>query len=295
MAGGDSVAASEDRLVEPASADRTPLAAGEASDESAETVAASASKDDDGADEASEAAGPSHYLAPFRIEGRVLYPGGGPVSGAEIHYDSLQAHTSEGGRFAFDFEFWLVRGGKQVSSTWMPLIALKSGYQPAVVERFTTTFGVTEDYRHEVDIVLPGPELAIAGRVLDAGGRPASGWRVALHDPTPGAAREGEQRKRSVEELAAGHDVIVETDDRGRFRIGGLLDRPYDVIAWQPGTLVHTRVDDVGPRDAGARAPRARHREAPPHPRTGRRQPRRTGRGASRSSPRSSSPTSSVR
>jgi len=213
-----------------------------------------ADPDPGGAEEDAEGgsdAGPSHRLAVFRFDGVVQQPGGGPVPGAEIYFMDRVATTDANGRFDFEHELWLISGGKKVATTWMPLIAVKQGLQPAVIERFTGTFDVTADRRHQLEMTLGGPELAIEGRVYDATGRPASGWRVALRDPTP--ALPGERpvdgwpgrRKLSVESIAAGRDVIVDTDDGGRFRIGGLLDREYGLIAWDPRTLLHSRVEGV--------------------------------------------------
>ncbi|MBK7877880.1 MAG: carboxypeptidase regulatory-like domain-containing protein [Planctomycetes bacterium] len=84
---------------------------------------------------------------------------------------------------------------------------------------------------HGVRLVLGGPALAIAGTVLDANGRPAKGWRVALQgaSATRDAAR---------------------TDRQGRFVLSGLVPGAHVLRAWS------TTTDDAfesEPVEAGAR------------------------------------------
>jgi len=190
--------------------------------------------------------GPTHTQAVLQFSGVLHHHGGGPVPEADVYFGEHVARTDARGRFEFERKMWLISDGTKVTSTWMPLVAVKPGFQPAVVERFTDSFDLTDDRRHAFELALGGPELEIHGRVFDASGRPAKGWRVAPRDPTP--AFSGQWPKGgeiSIESLAAGRDVIVETDDKGRFRIGGLLARDYGLIAWDPETMMHARLEGV--------------------------------------------------
>ena len=83
------------------------------------------------------------------------------------------------------------------------------------------------------ELVL-GQDLAIAGRVIDADGKPLSGWRVALQGTTE--LSHGRLPVVAAETLGGAGAVI--TGARGRFRVGGLLERDYALQAWDKDTLL---------------------------------------------------------
>jgi len=77
-------------------------------------------------------------------------------------------------------------------------------------------------------VVQLQPAVTIAGRIVDAGGRPLPQWTVTIDDPTPrdpncaaAASIEGELGP-----------VRAVTDADGQFRIGGVFARPYTIEAW---------------------------------------------------------------
>lgn len=112
------------------------------------------------------------------LQGLVLDPAGAPVAGARVALGLASVLSDERGEFALEL-------ARAVTSD--ELVAVKVGYLPARLERPGRPDEPRGGWPARVELVLPGPALALSGRVLDHDGRPVPGARVWLHDPTPGA------------------------------------------------------------------------------------------------------------
>ena len=177
-----------------------------------------------------------------RVAGRVLDPELRPVEDAEVCWHGYNTFTKEDGSFAFELESWF-----EVEE---PLMAVKEGYRPAVVDDFGRRVARSREGHEDRTLVLGPPPLAIAGRVLDAAGEPQEGWCVALEDPTP-------KWELCVEEAVSGVRHPVVTDAEGRFAIGGLFERPYRLRVWHPEThlVVVSEPYPAGTREAAVHLP----------------------------------------
>jgi hypothetical protein len=158
------------------------------------------------------------------VRGIVLDVGGAAVEGAVVRLGQDEGSSDASGRF--DLE---VTAGLDAMS---PLTATKRDLQAAVIESFEEQLAASPEGVEGIVLRLGGSALSIAGTILDAEGKPCSGWKVDLEDGT----RCGTQ---SVNlEAAARGELLArdfpETDAQGKFRIGGLRDRDYQVRAWSP-------------------------------------------------------------
>lgn len=165
-----------------------------------------------------------------RLRGRVR-DATGPVVGAVLQLGFEQQTTSDArGEFTFEAPPQPER-----------LLALRAGWQPLVREKVGAGSG-------ELDLLFERATLSITGTVRHADGTPASGYRLDLVDPTRGyafhpvefdsQAQKGEQ------------PCFCVTDAAGRFEVGGLADRTYTLLAYEPTQLI---VVTSTPIAAGAR------------------------------------------
>jgi RNA polymerase sigma-70 factor (ECF subfamily) len=162
------------------------------------------------------------------VRGMVLDEEGTRVIGATVRLGQDGATTNSLG------EFDLVVTTTPNAGT--PLSATKPNRQAAVLERFDEQFSGDQEGVEGVVLRLGGEALAITGTILDAEGRPCSGWKVDLEDGTPcgnytvnlEAATTGRMNERKA----------PETDSAGRFRVGGLRNRPYRLRAWSERTCL---------------------------------------------------------
>lgn len=165
-----------------------------------------------------------------RLHGRVR-DAAGPVAGAVLQLGFEQQTTSDArGEFTFEAPEQPQR-----------LLALRAGWQPLVREKVGAGSG-------ELDLLFERATLSITGTVRHADGTPASGYRLDLVDPTRGyafhpiefdsQARKGEQ------------PCFAVTDAAGRFEVGGLADRTYTLLAYEPDRLIAVR---SAPIAAGSR------------------------------------------
>jgi len=130
-----------------------------------------------------------------------------PVAGARVRFGPHEARTEADGRFVIE---------TVVTHPATEILASKAGFMPGRA--------ALDPHAGEYVLRLGPPSLRLAGRVVDANGRPAGSVDVRAMDLTrvDGVA---------LEDLAAGegpgpstHD---ETDSEGRFEIAGLDRRPY--------------------------------------------------------------------
>lgn len=206
--------------------------------------------------------------APVReLAGRVVDPSGEPVPDAWVSVGVRTTRADEAGRFHF---------------TWNPpmdrVVAVAPGFRPGSFE--LDSGAVPEDAEPPfARIVLPGPTLALTGRVVDEDGSARPGVRVWIRDPSyfgeigedsgvveglgAGARTDAEIEAEFAEELDRGEvDAYLEavastpstfwhwvaTDADGRFELGGLDERAYTLRAMDLRTLA---VVDSEPLAAG--------------------------------------------
>jgi len=173
--------------------------------------------------------------APGRISGTVLDPASRPLAGAELRLGDAHQQTMSGtdGTFVFDFPRQPAR-----------LVATYPGFQRIACEQ------VGQNTPMPLVLQFTAGALEIMGRVVDAAGRPVPGMLVDLVD----AERIG---MTVIERLCAGppadlpDGVMARTDAEGRFTVGGLLDRAYQLRACDPHTALSVQREAVpaGSRD----------------------------------------------
>jgi RNA polymerase sigma factor (sigma-70 family) len=172
---------------------------------------------------------------PGHITGTVLDPAGRPLAGADLLLWPEQQQTTSGrdGTFAFEYPRHPSR-----------LVATHRGFQRIACEQ------VGQETPMPLVIQFTAGTLDIAGRVVDADGRPVAGMFVDLAD----AERVG---MTTVERLSAAlpadlpDGVMARTDAEGRFTVGGLCDRTYQLRASDPQTALSVQREAVaaGSRD----------------------------------------------
>lgn len=170
-----------------------------------------------------------------QIAGRVRFADGRPAAGAWVSAGEASTRALEDGRFA------LAAGDGQAPAI---LRAVVPGFQPARLD--LKELSAAE--RRQVELVLDGAALELAGRVVDGEGRPLAQAQVWVRGGEPFgmlSRRFGEVDfyvHTDVEELLASRDGELHdgretrTDTEGRFRLSGLLAQDYDLFAMHPAT-----------------------------------------------------------
>jgi RNA polymerase sigma-70 factor (ECF subfamily) len=191
--------------------------------------------------------GPARRDERPRVRGLVLDDAGRPVSGAQVDFSNDEATSDENGRF----ELAVSNYDEDAA-----LSATLPGRAAAVIDGFGQVLrdrkeaqqrtGIGSADVDEVILRLGGQALTIAGRIVDATGKPCAGWKVDLQDRTPRG-----NSSMCLEAVTAGHrtdhDFPV-TDANGAFTIEGLRDRKYRVRAFDERTCLVLVSDPV---DAG--------------------------------------------
>jgi len=167
---------------------------------------------------------------------------GVPLPDASVRI-ALTAATSDGlGAFTIAVPDQLSPG--------VQLVVVRTGYVPRIIRAPELRSLLAARGPEPVSIVLRGPALSIEGIVRSGNGGNLTDWRVSLLDPTPLI---GEWSSAGWIENDGNPQVRV--DPEGRFRIDGLDDRLYDIIAFDSASLVSVRGLDVpaGRRDVELR------------------------------------------
>ena len=176
------------------------------------------------------------------LHGRVVDRAGDPVPGARVSAALEIVITGADGTFTFDGE---------VAAETTEIVAVHVGHLPARLRASVTPDGsVWPGY---VELRLGDEPLEMRGRVVDEDGNPVAGARV-IEEDSVAHVESVLAGIRSKEEVARSGDSLrdtpsslwtwVTTDDQGRFRLAGLLDREYRLRAMDPASLV---LVDEGP------------------------------------------------
>lgn len=173
-------------------------------------------------------------------EGVVLLPSGEPAVGATVRYGFNETTADEDGRFRLPLD--------PRPAADLQLAAGRQGYGTALVERYGELQVLAAPYAPApVTLVLRDGASSIAGRVLNQDGEGVAGWLVKLQD---GTSLTRNQTPPVLAEAILGGSGTVETAADGSFELGDLLERDYDLLAYDPQTLVALR---LGPIAAGTR------------------------------------------
>lgn len=173
------------------------------------------------------------------LRGIVIDGASQPIAGAFVAFGVDTQRTTSDGAFAFRIDD-PQSFSRRVGTKPRKVSAVAAGFALATFE--PPTENGEPAWPSFVRLVVDQPTFTLAGRVVDASDAPMAGVRVYVSDPTLLGLIEG--RAASVETLFApgeGSWRYVESDERGRFELTGLLDREYVVRAHDPRTLL--RVD----------------------------------------------------
>ncbi|MBI5432437.1 MAG: sigma-70 family RNA polymerase sigma factor [Planctomycetes bacterium] len=162
--------------------------------------------------------------------GHVLDPDGAPVADAHVWTGRAARENSEPTNARGEFELLL-------STPATRLIALAPGYLPLEREL------AADAHAAPIELRLAQRALTLSGVVVDADGQPCAGIELENVDREP--IRTWSERagtyEHSVERLLGGAgpgDTDLVTDERGRFELRGLRNRPYRLRVFDPRTLV---------------------------------------------------------
>lgn len=177
------------------------------------------------------------------LRGVVVDRAAQPIAGAFVAFGVDTQRTASDGAFAFQIDD-PQSFSRRVGTKPRKVTAIAAGFALAVFEP-PAEHGEPAWPSH-VRLVLDQPSLSLAGRVVDASDAPLAGVRVYVSDPTLLGIVDG--RAASAETLFAPGEGVwryVESDERGRFELDGLLDREYVVRAHDPRTLLRTDSEPV--------------------------------------------------
>lgn len=182
-----------------------------------------------------------HVDSARTLTGFVVRASGAPATNARVYVGEVSAATDARGAFSLDVPKWLPEE--------QPVVAIESGSQPAVLPDFGK---LARDATRRFDplrLVLGAAPLSISGRVVDAQGKPLENWNVALLHAT--SVSIGRVPPVTAESLTSGSDAEHTTDAQGAFRIEGLLEREYELCAWNSDTLarIESKPIKAGTRD----------------------------------------------
>ena len=165
-----------------------------------------------------------------RLRGRVR-DAAGPVVGAVLQL-GFDQQTASDARGEFTFE---------APEQPQRLLAMRAGWQPLVREKVGAGSG-------ELDLLFERATLSITGTVRHADGTAARGYRLDLIDPTRGYGFHPIEFDSQAQK--GDEPCFAVTDAAGRFEVGGLADRTYTLLAYEPTQLVAVT---SAPITAGAR------------------------------------------
>ncbi|MFT7669188.1 MAG: RNA polymerase sigma-70 factor (ECF subfamily) [Planctomycetota bacterium] len=187
------------------------------------------------------------------VVGEVVDSRGQPVPSAWVSLGYLSTTTDRDGRFQ-------IEQGQE--GNYNRLIAAMAGHQPAILPRPTDS--ITEEVEPWPDFVrlqLGEAPLELVGQVTDTEGQELADWKVWLADPTffssidqLGVMVEGLaqdlQGTSNEDDGPTASWPWTRTDSGGRFVLGGLMDRDYQIKLLHVESML---LVDAGPFAAGRR------------------------------------------
>lgn len=193
---------------------------------------------------------------PTRFErglfGRVVDPQGRGVGGARVAVGWATVATDAAGGFALDLD---------AAGDAARAVAVAAGRRAAVLEVERDGSGAPR-WPEPLLLRLGGPPGSLAGRVVDPRGAPVAGAKVWVADPTPfGMLGDlpAQVEFLQADPAASWQDGSgdepdplwhpVTTDGQGRFRVGGLQERSYGLVALDPRSLVRVERGPFPPGD----------------------------------------------
>jgi len=178
--------------------------------------------------------------------GFVLHVDRSPASGASVHLGGQLVEVDELGAFRLELPERVEDG--------VSLVATKAGFQAAILPDFDARVEAAAGHPAPVTLVLGGPALSIAGKLVDSDERPLALWKIALVDATP--LTQMVWPSATVERMTSGSDAGVTGED-GSFQFGGLSARAYSLRAYATGTLVSLTSEPIqaGKQDVVLRLP----------------------------------------
>lgn len=167
------------------------------------------------------------------IRGRVVLGDGSPAADAMVSTGVMAQSTDADGFFVIDFEPWLRYRVDETAPT--VLTAVKPGLLPASRTLPSVQQARASGWPRDLVLRLDGAPREVAGVVVDQDGAPVRDALVEPADMTPFGivsmpgmpAFRGSPR--TLEQMAGAAEA--QTDKDGRFRLDGLLDRPYRIRA----------------------------------------------------------------
>lgn len=182
-----------------------------------------------------------------RVDGIVVDRNGSPVPGATVTLGTWGTHSDAKGEFAFELPARSYLLGERRSDAQVERIAIAAWHPehgPAVQLGYGLELRKLDGAEAHVVLTLGEPGLALTGRLVDDEGRGLAAWNLTLLDPTY-----FNEDTDSVESVAAGMpgSYSVQSDGDGSFRLPGLLDRTYRIVAWHPGSLESIESEPIRP------------------------------------------------
>jgi len=189
------------------------------------------------------------HVAEGTLSGRVIDSHGAPVPDARVALGVELTRTDEYGLFHFDLTATdspnrMTEGfGMQTKR----IVALKEGFQPVRLDIEPEETSGEIFWPEDIVLTLGDEPLEIAGRVVDAEGKPLAGVDVWVTNMTLlSMSRSGREFVENILDGAPGESWrTVETDASGAFRLGGLEDREYSLAAMNGATLLRTDVRGI--------------------------------------------------
>ena len=176
------------------------------------------------------------------VSGMVVDPVGEPVARARVSLGGTIEVSDASGLFRLERDDPARRQGpgkEKLAGMSVTVVALKPGYLPGTLEVPLDPQTGEEIWPEQVVLRLGAEPLAVAGRVVDPAGQPLGGVEVWIDDPSFFSLR-----GQCMESLLGGSRNdrwhVTHSDDDGRFRLEGLLDREYRLGAYDSAAMQQT-------------------------------------------------------
>jgi hypothetical protein len=174
------------------------------------------------------------------VTGRVLDEHGQGIEGATILHGGSSVFSDEHGQFVL-----------KIGYVWEgePLVALKPGLRPAVLEDLGGLLERGADAARDLTLRLGSTTGRITGQVVNQDGDAMAGVEIALLN----ALAYGNTSWK-VEGVLSGHqgdDTLTDAD--GRFELQGLFQDSYDLVVADNATFLATNVVGISPGSAELR------------------------------------------